>query len=92
MKEAITSFEEQVKVRVISVENGRKFQSGGGGEAKMPEGAVDLRDDRRLGGFRDAVARFASFDCDGRGARVSGPGCAASRAVRDAEGEERRAT
>ena len=39
MKEAITSFEEQVKTRVISVENGRKFQDGGGAEADMPEGA-----------------------------------------------------
>jgi hypothetical protein len=39
MKEAITSFEEQVKTRVISVENGRKFQSSGGAEADMPGGA-----------------------------------------------------
>jgi hypothetical protein len=39
MKEAITSFEEQVKTRVTSVENGRKFQSGGGGDADMPDGA-----------------------------------------------------
>jgi hypothetical protein len=39
MKEAMTSFEEQVKTRVISVENGRKFQSGGGAEANMPDGA-----------------------------------------------------
>jgi len=39
MKEAITSFEEQVKTRVLSVENGRKYQSGGGGEANMPDGA-----------------------------------------------------
>jgi len=40
MKEAITSFEEQVKTRVISVENGRKFQDGGGREADMPDGAA----------------------------------------------------
>ena len=39
MKEAITSFEEQVKTRVLSVENGRKYQNGGGGEANMPVGA-----------------------------------------------------
>ena len=38
VKEAITSFEEQVKTRVISVENGRKFQSDGGAEANMPDG------------------------------------------------------
>jgi hypothetical protein len=39
MKEAITSFEEQVKTRVLSVENGRKYQNGRGGEANMPDGA-----------------------------------------------------
>jgi hypothetical protein len=40
MKEAITSFEEQVKMRVVSVENGRKYQMGGGREADMPDGAA----------------------------------------------------
>jgi hypothetical protein len=39
MKEAITSFEEQVKARVTSVENGRKYQNGDGREADMPDGA-----------------------------------------------------
>ncbi len=38
MKEAITSLEEQVKTRVTSVENGRKFQNSGKGEANMPDG------------------------------------------------------
>jgi len=41
MKEAITSLEEQVKARVTSVENGRKYQSGGKGEASMPDGAAN---------------------------------------------------
>jgi hypothetical protein len=36
--EAITSLEEQVKTRVTSVENGRKFQGSGKGEASMPDG------------------------------------------------------
>jgi hypothetical protein len=40
MTEAITSLEEQVKTRVTSVENGRKFQSSGRGEAAMPDGAA----------------------------------------------------
>ncbi len=40
MQEAITSLDEQVKVRVTSVENGRKFQNSGKGEASMPEGAA----------------------------------------------------
>src|SRR5207237_4950656 len=31
--------EEQVKTRVTSVENGRKFQNSGRGEANMPDGA-----------------------------------------------------
>jgi hypothetical protein len=38
-KEAITSLEEQVKVRVTSVENGRKFLNSGKGDASIPEGA-----------------------------------------------------
>lgn len=38
MTEAITSLEEQVKVRVTSVENGRKFQNSGRGNAEMPDG------------------------------------------------------
>jgi hypothetical protein len=40
IKEAITSFEEQVKARVVSVENGRKFQNSGRGDAEMPDGAA----------------------------------------------------
>jgi hypothetical protein len=40
INEAITSFEEQVKTRVTSVENGRKFQNSGRGEASMPSGAA----------------------------------------------------
>jgi hypothetical protein len=39
MQEVITALEEQVKARVTSVENGRKYQVGGGGEAAMPDGA-----------------------------------------------------
>jgi hypothetical protein len=38
MMEAITSLEEQVKARVTSVENGRKFQNSGKGDATMPDG------------------------------------------------------
>src|SRR6266480_5009261 len=38
MEEAITSLEEQAKVRVTSVENGRKFQNSKHGEATMPDG------------------------------------------------------
>jgi hypothetical protein len=40
MQEAITALDEQVKTRVTSVENGRKFQNTGRGEASMPEGAA----------------------------------------------------
>jgi hypothetical protein len=38
MKEAITSLEEQVKARVTSVENGRKYQNSGRGDVEMPAG------------------------------------------------------
>jgi len=40
IKEAIASLEEQVKARVTSVENGRKFQASGRGDAQMPDGAA----------------------------------------------------
>ena len=40
MKEVITALEEQVKARVTSVENGRKFQNSGRGDAVMPDGAT----------------------------------------------------
>lgn len=39
IKDAIDSLDEQVKVRVTSVENGRKFQNGGR-TAEMPDGAT----------------------------------------------------
>jgi len=40
MKGAIDSLEEQVKTRVGSVENGRKYQNSGKGDASMPDGAA----------------------------------------------------
>jgi hypothetical protein len=40
MKGAIDSLEEQVKTRVVAVENGRKWQAGAKGEASMPDGAA----------------------------------------------------
>jgi len=40
MKDAIDSLEEQSKVRVTSVENGRKYQNSGKGEISMPNGAA----------------------------------------------------
>jgi hypothetical protein len=38
LKGAIDSLEEQVKTRVTSIENGRKFQNSGHGDATMPDG------------------------------------------------------
>jgi hypothetical protein len=38
MQDAITSLDEQVKTRVTSVENGRKYQNSGHGETNMPDG------------------------------------------------------
>jgi len=40
MAGAIRALEEQVKTRATAVENGRKWQSGGRGEASMPDGAA----------------------------------------------------
>ncbi|HEY2135326.1 MAG TPA: hypothetical protein VGH49_05525, partial [Xanthobacteraceae bacterium] len=40
MKDAIASLDEQVKTRVTSVENGRKYLGGARGDAEMPEGAT----------------------------------------------------
>ncbi len=40
MKEAITALEEQVKARVTSVENGRRYLNSGRGDAPMPDGAA----------------------------------------------------
>jgi hypothetical protein len=40
MKGAIDSLEEQVKTRVGSVENGRKYQNSGKGDAAMPTGSA----------------------------------------------------
>jgi hypothetical protein len=39
LQELINALEEQVKARVTSVENGRKFQNGGHGDVAMPDGA-----------------------------------------------------
>ncbi len=38
MQEVLAALEEQVKTRVTSVENGRKYQAGGHGDADMPDG------------------------------------------------------
>ena len=40
LEDAVDSLDEQVKVRVTSVENGRKYQSKSHGEIPMPDGAV----------------------------------------------------
>jgi hypothetical protein len=85
MKEAITALEEQVKARITSVENGRKFQNGGRGEAAMPDGAAIFE---TTGAWEDFSTPEAP-DRNRRGTRVSGSGRAAAGPVRDAEGERR---
>ena len=66
MKDAITSLEEQVKTRVTSVENGRKFQNSGKGEASMPDGAAIFE---TIGAWED----FSTPSRDCRSPRT-GPG------------------
>jgi hypothetical protein len=39
VQDAVTALDEQVKARVTSVENGRKYQNGGGSEVAIPNGA-----------------------------------------------------
>ena len=61
MTEAIAALEEQVKARVTSVENGRKFQNSGRGVAEMPDGAaISKRSVPRK--ICDPGPRFAHFD------------------------------
>jgi hypothetical protein len=48
----------------------------------------DFRDDWRLGRFRDAIARSAIADRDGRGVPFSGPRCTAARTLCDADRQE----
>jgi hypothetical protein len=40
MQDVIASLDEQVKTRVVAVENGRKWQNSAKGEANMPDGAA----------------------------------------------------
>ena len=69
--ETIDALEEQVKTRVNSVDNGRKFLASGKAGGRHARRREDLRDDRRLGGLLDAVARPAPAHRDRRGARRS---------------------
>ena len=61
MTDAIASLNEQVKTRVTSVENGRKYQEKSAGDTSDAERRLDLRDHRRLGGLsprRRAISVF----------------------------------
>ena len=71
MKEAITSLEEQVKTRVTSVENGRKFQNSGKGEATMPDGPAIFETIGAWEDFSTPSRDLRLLDRDRRGARPS---------------------
>ena len=90
MKEAITALEEQVKTRVTSVENGRKWQNGARGDASMPDGAAIFETSGAWEDFatpsRDLRLLIAMDVVRG----LPGARRAAARALRDAEGQERR--
>jgi len=88
MKEAITSLEEQVKARVTSVENGRKYQGSGKGEASMPDGAAIFETTGAWEDFATPLARPTSPDRDGCRSHLPGARRAAARALRHAEGQE----
>ncbi len=89
IKEAIAALEEQVKARVTSVENGRKFQTSGRGDAQMPDGAAIFE---TTGAWEDFAtpSRDLRLDRDRRGAHLPGSRHASARALCDAEGEDRR--
>ena len=90
MKEAITALEEQVKTRVTSVENGRKYQNSGRGRSAMPDGASIF----------ETTGAWEDFATPSRDLRLliaidvvrgfPGSRRAAAGALRDAEGQERR--
>ena len=71
MKEAITSLEEQVKTRVTSIENGRKFQNTGRGDASMPDGAAIFETIGAWEDFSTPSRDLRLLDRDRRGARPS---------------------
>ena len=79
-----------MKTRVTSVENGRKYQTGGGAEVAMPDGASIFETTGAWEDFATPSRDLRLLDRDRRGARVSRSRRAAARAVRDAGGQERR--
>ena len=87
MTDAIASLYEQVKVRVTSVENGRKYQEKHAGDYRDAGRSLDLRDHRRMGGLFHAGARFPPADRDRRGAEFPRSFRAAVEPLRDAGGK-----
>ena len=71
LKETITSLEEQVNTRVASVENGRKYQVGGGGQVDMPDGASIFETTGAWEDFATPSRDLRSADRHRRGARLS---------------------
>ena len=90
MKEAITSLEEQVKARVTAVENGRKFQTSGHGEATMPDGAAIFATTGAWEDFSTPARDFRLLIAIDVVRGFPGSRRAPARALRDAEGQERR--
>ena len=90
MLETISALEEQVRTRVKSVDNGRKWLDDGEGARVDARGPGDLRDERRLGGLLHAVARSAHPHRDRRRAGLPGARRPAARALRDARRPHRR--
>ncbi len=91
MKEAITSLDEQVRARVTSVENGRKYPAQRQGRGQMPDGAAIF----------ETTGAWEDFATPSRDLRLliamdvvrgfPGSRGAAAGALRDAEGQEPRA-
>ena len=90
MKEAISSLEEQVKTRVGSVENGRKFQNSGNGDATMPDGPSIFATTGAWEDFATPARDFRLLIAIDVVRGYPDQGGAAARTLRDADRQERR--
>ena len=88
MMGAIKALEEQVKTRVTAVENGRKFQNSGRGEAPMPDGPAIFATTGAWEDFATPARDFRLLIAIDVVRGYPGSRRAAARALRHAERQE----
>ena len=91
MEDAIAALDEQVKLRVTAVENGRKFQNSGRGDAAMPDGRSIFETSGAWEDFSTPARDFRLLIAIDVVPRLSGSRRAAAPAVRNAQGQGCRA-